>query len=243
MPKAAAAKSRVSRAPAKKPAGKSPGATKRPRGRPPQRSVQLIIDQTMDLLATRAPEDISMALVAESLGIPTMSLYNYFPNHSALLNAVGDYAFSLFRFPKSNLQKPWREVLLAWLWAVDRHFERHPVAVKMMAVEGHISTAWTKAQEPLLHVMAGLGLKGRELTFALCWFTSQAIGLMLVEASAHSSRQLAGHPETSDESKLAEQVLRELARHKRAIRRKDVLEFGFRGIIDTLEKLLPAEKI
>ena len=215
---------------------------KRPRGRPPQRSVQVIIDKTMELLAARPPEDISMALVAESLGIPTMSLYNYFPNHAALLNAVGDYAFSLFRFPKSQLQKPWREALLAWLWAVDRHFERHPVATKMMTVEGHISVAWTKVQEPLLQIMAGLGLRGRELTFALCWFTSQAIGLMLIETSAHSSRQLKGHPQSAPDSAVAEQVLRELARYKPGIRRQDVLDFGFRGIIDSLERLLPHGK-
>ena len=235
MPKLTAA------APARKRPVANSSGVKRSRGRPPQRSVQLIIEQTMELLTTRAPEDISMVLVAESLGIPTMSLYNYFPNHSALLNAVGEYAFSLFRFPKSQLQKNWREALLAWLWAVDRHFERHPVAFKMILVEGHISPAWNKVQEPLLHVMSGLGLRGRELTFALCWFTSQAIGLMLVEPSAHSSRQRTGHPDTSDDSE-AEQVLRELARHKPAIRRKDVLEFGFRGIIDALEKLIPAGK-
>lgn len=222
------------------PAGTPGNPVRRPRGRPPQRSVQVIIDKTMELLATRAPEDISMVLVAESLGIPTMSLYNYFPNHAALLNAVGDYAFSLFRLPKSHLRKPWQEALLAWLWAVDRHFERHPVAFKMMSVEGHISPAWAKVQEPLLQVMAGLGLQGRELTFALCWFTSQAIGLMLVEASAHPSRRLAGHLQVNSDSALADQVLRELARHKPSIRRQEVLEFGFRGIIKSLEQLLPA---
>jgi AcrR family transcriptional regulator len=173
------------------------------------------------------------------MGIPTMSLYNYFPNHAALLSAVGDYAFSLFRFPKSQLRKPWQETLLAWLWAVDRHFERHPIAFKMISVEGQVSPAWSKVQEPLLEVMAGLGLKGKELTFALCWFTSQAIGLMLVEASAHPSRQLGTQFRADANSETAEQVLRELIKHKPAIRREDILEFGFRGMIRSLEQLLP----
>jgi len=237
--KTVATKSRASRSGSGRSAAAKAPEAKRPRGRPPQRSVQTILDHTMALLETRAPEDISMVSVAESLGIPTMSLYNYFPNHSALLNAVGDYAFSLFRFPKTHLQKPWQEATLAWLWAVSRHFERHPIAFKMMSVEGQISPAWGKVQEPLLQVMAGLGLKGKELTFALCWFTSQAIGLMLVEASADQSRQAMTPPASGAASAVAEQVLQELARYKPGIRRQDVLDFGFRGIIASLERLIP----
>lgn len=214
---------------------------KRPRGRPPRLSGQAIIDKTMELLTTHSADDISMAMVAESLSIPTMSLYNYFANHAALLNAVSDYAFSLFEFPASQLQKPWEEALLAWLWALQRHFDQHPVAIKIVSVEGQASLAWTRVMTPVLQVLKKLGLKGQALTFAIAWFTSETIGLMMIESSAHPSRQVYAFREVfaglTDEEQ-ADQAL--LKKHIGKIRRDDVLDFGFQSAIRALRTLLPA---
>lgn len=215
---------------------------KRPRGRPPRLSEQVIIDKTMELLTTHSADDISMAMVAESLGIPTMSLYNYFANHAALLNAVSDYAFSLFKFPDSQLQKPWQEALLAWLWALQHHLDQHPVAIKIVSVEGQASQAWTKVMNPVLQVLKRLGLKGSALTFAIAWFTSETIGLMMIESSAHPSRQVFAQREPFpdlDEEDQENHLL--LKKHIGKIRRDDVLDFGFQSAIRALALLLPAD--
>lgn len=217
-----------------------PERVKRPRGRPPRLSEQAIIDKTMELLTTRSADDISMAMVAESLAIPTMSLYNYFANHAALLNAVSDYAFSLFKFPASQLQKPWDEALLAWLWALQKHFDQHPVAIKIVSVEGQASLAWIKVMTPVMQVLKGLGLKGPALTFAIAWFTSETIGLMMIESSAHPSRQVYAFREVFEELDNEEQsdhLL--LKKHIGKIRRDDVLDFGFQSAIRALRTLLP----
>lgn len=217
-----------------------PPRVKRPRGRPPRLSEQAIIEKTMELLTTHSADDISMAMVAESLSIPTMSLYNYFANHAALLNAVSDYAFSLFEFPESQLKKPWQEALLAWLWALQQHLDRHPVAIKIVSVEGQASLAWTKVMTPVLQILKGLGLKGSALTFAIAWFTSETIGLMLIESSAHPSRQVFALREAFPglESEEAADHL-ELKKHIGKIRRDDVLDFGFQSAIRALGELLP----
>jgi AcrR family transcriptional regulator len=220
-----------------------PERVKRPRGRPPRLSEQAIIDKTMELLTTHSADDISMAMVAERLSIPTMSLYNYFANHAALLNAVSDYAFSLFRFPASELQKPWQDALLSWLWALQEHFDRHPVAIKIVSVEGQASLAWTKVMTPLLSVLKGLGLKDSALSFAIAWFTSETIGLMMIESSAHPSRQVYGSREVFSELDSEEQAdHQQLKKYIGKIKRDDVLDFGFRSAIRSLELLLPDRK-
>lgn len=221
--------------------GAAPERVKRPRGRPPRLSEQAIIDKTMELLTTHSADDISMAMVAESLSIPTMSLYNYFANHAALLNAVSDYAFSLFKFPASQLQKPWQEALLAWLWALQQHFDRHPVAIKIVSVEGQASLAWIKVMAPVLQVLKNLGLKGSGLAFAIAWFTSETIGLMMIESSAHPSRQVFASREVFTDLDAEEQSDHlQLKKHIGKLKRDDVLDFGFQSAIRSLERLIPA---
>ena len=216
---------------------------KRPRGRPPRITPRAIIDAAMQLLATRPPEDISLALVATSLSAPTMSLYHYFPNRAALLHAVADHAFSLFRFPASQLRKPWQEALLAWVWAVQRHCDRHPIAFKIMSVEGQASPAWLKVQGPLLRILKEAGLSGRALAFAVCCFHSQAIGLIVAERWAHPAREvsLPRAPVEGLDTAL-QQAHRELEAHLAKIRRDEVLAFGFRAIVHSLEPLVPRRR-
>jgi AcrR family transcriptional regulator len=219
----------------------APERVKRPRGRPPRLSEQAIIEKTMELLTTHSADDISMAMVAESLSIPTMSLYNYFANHAALLNAVSDYAFSLFKFPKSQLEKPWQEALLAWLWALQDHLDQHPVAIKIVSVEGQASLAWTKVMTPVMIVLKKLGFKGSGLAFAIAWFTSETIGLMLIENSAHPSRQVYSSRAVVPDLDIDEQAdHQQLKKHLGKIKRDDVLDFGFQSAILSLERLIPA---
>jgi AcrR family transcriptional regulator len=213
---------------------------KRPRGRPPRLSERAIIEKTMELLNVHSADDISMAMVADSLSIPTMSLYNYFANHAALLNAVSDYAFSLFKFPSSQLQKPWQEAVMAWLWALQHHLDRHPVAIKIVSIEGQASLAWNRVMAPLMQVLKGLGLQGQALAFAAAWFTSETIGLMMIESSAHASRQVYALREVFaelDAEEHADHLL--LKKHIGKIKRDDVLNFGFRSAIRALEQLIP----
>lgn len=212
---------------------------RRPRGRPPRITPEAIIGKAMELLATRSADEIGIALVASSLDAPPTSIYNYFPNSAALLNAVGDHAFSLFRFPATHLRKSWQEALLAWLWALQRHCARHPIAFKIMSIEGHSSKAWTRARAPVLEILRGMGFAEQRLAFAMCWFTNQAIGLMYAESVSHSARR--GQPEYEGLDELPEtqrEQFHSVARHMARVRHEDVLEFGFTSIVRSLKQLL-----
>ena len=123
--KKAPAKTAVKKAPAKKPPAApaaAPGV--RQRGRPARLSQQAVITKTLELLADRLPDEITLALLAEELQTATVSLYKYFPNRDALLDAVAEYFYSLFEFPEPDPKQPWQDTALDWLWAVHDHIER-----------------------------------------------------------------------------------------------------------------------
>jgi len=215
---------------------------KRPRGRPARLSRQAIIDQAMLLLATRSADELTLTAVAAGLGTATMSLYNYFPNHEALLNAVADHAFSLFKVPKARARQSWQETMLAWLWALQRHCAQHPVVFKIIGLDGQVSPASIKVFAPVLQMLRELGLEGRDLAFASAWFTSHAVGLMLTEASAPAFRHpiALGHLEklTPEE----QETFLMMRAHTEQVTSEQVLEHGFRLIIAGVEQLLPAPK-
>lgn len=217
----------------------APAAAKRPRGRPPRITPEAIIARTMELLATRSAEEIGIALVASSLAAPPTSIYNYFPNSAALLNAVGDHAFSLFKFAPAHLRKPWQDALLAWLWALQKHCARHPIAFKIMSIEGHSSKAWTRARAPVLQILQQLGFEKQRLAFAMCWFTNQAIGLIYAESVSQSARRGEPDYEGLDELPSSQREQFETMRKYMArVRQDDVLEFGFASIVQALERLV-----
>jgi len=230
------------KAPAQKPAAVATAKPRRPRGRPARLSREAIIDQAMLLLATRSADELTLTSVAAGLGTATMSLYNYFPNHEALLNAVADHAFSLFKVPKPRASQSWQENMLAWLWALQRHCAKHPVVFKIIGLEGQVSTASLRVFAPVLQMLRGLGLEREQLAFVSAWFTSHAVGLMLTEASAAAFRHpiALGHLEklTPEE----QETFLMMRSHTEKVTSEQVLEHGFRLIITGVEQLLPGEK-
>jgi AcrR family transcriptional regulator len=197
----------------------------------------------MELLATRSAEEISIALVAASLAAPPTSIYNYYPNSAALLNAVADHAFSLFRFAPVHLRKEWQAALMAWLWGLQRHCERHPIAFKIMSIEGHSSKAWTRARAPVLQILQELGFEKQRLAFAMCWFTNQAIGLIFAESVSQSARR--NEPEYEGLDELPEpqrESFSTVRRYMPKVKHEEVLEFGFTSIVRSLALLVDAER-
>lgn len=188
---------------------------KRARGRPPKLSAQAILDASMGLLAHTTLTELSLGRIADSLGVSTMSLYTYFASRDALLEALAAHAFSNLAVPPRGPH--WRVNLLAWLWSVQRHFDTHPVVAKTIGWDGRVPSAWRQVNTPVVEELQDLGFEGRRLAFALNWFMSSAIGLMLVELAAPAYR----HAEDD-------------------IDREALLEFGFRRLVDGIAALKKA---
>ncbi len=209
---------------------------RRSRGRPPKLTRERVIEATMSLLEDRAPEEISMAEVAAKLGSPVMSLYNHFSNTSILLQAVADHSFGQFRMPRTAVDAPWQTVLQEWLRELARHCDRHPVALRIMSIEGRATPAWRRILAPLLAVLEATGADEQHAALLLAWITSQALGLIYIEEFADPARRLASLTAAALEEDAP--YLAALNRRLPEIQRQQVLELGFQAMVDGLERHL-----
>ncbi len=222
---------------AKAAAASPPG---RGRGRPAKLSELMIIEGALALLATGTAEELTLARLAKSLDTAVMSLYNYFPNRDALLEGVANHAFAQLELPPPG--ECWQTNLLAWLRAVQTHFDRYPVVAKTMGWERKIPAAWLHVTVPVLRELKKLGLNGPELSFAAHWFLSSATGLMLVEASAPAFRGSDAFAALAALPLDEQEILLEVRQFQGPLDRQALLDYGFRQIISGLEPLLPKKQ-
>jgi AcrR family transcriptional regulator len=208
------------------------------RGRPARLSQHAVVLATMALLEKRLPDEITLALLAKELNTATVSLYKYFPNRDAVLNAVAEHFYSLFEFPAPRRNQAWQKTALDWLWAVHRHMQRHPLASRMYGVDGQLSTAMMKMCAPATRMLEQQGLQGEALAFANAWFINHALGLIFNEVSAGDFRQPIALRHVVDLPAEDQETYLALRPYIATVKSVDVLEFGFNMMIAGLEQLL-----
>jgi AcrR family transcriptional regulator len=211
---------------------------KRSSGRPAGLSPAAIIAATMELLVTCTTDELSFARLADRLGVSSMTLYNYYPNREALLNAVADHAFSLFKAPPAKAAQAWQEQLLAWLWALQRHCRRYPVVLKVMGFDGGLSRAWVAATAPAYRILRARGLGGRELAQVSSWFIADAMGLIIADTLMPIYRRPPGLAQLEVLDSDTQDIHLMLRKYLAEISGDEWLEFGFQRLIGSLEQLL-----
>lgn len=213
-----------------------PVPSPRRRGRPPKVNRDRVIEVTLRLLEDVGPDEISMADVAAGLGVPVMTLYNHFPNLSELLQAVADHTFGLFELPPMAGEEPWQTELMTWLRALARHCERHPVALRIVSIEGRTTPAWQRIMAPLLQMLRAQDVTEQEAALLLAWITSQAMGLIYIEEFAEPARRLG--PRALEPLGEHGEWLAALNHYLPTVRREQVLELGFQSLVTGLEQQL-----
>src|SRR5438105_1559356 len=129
------------------------GSTPQPQrmGRPRSLSHEAILDAAAELIDEIPLEAFTLAKLAAKLGASTMSLYTYYASRDLLLEAVADRAFQRFEAPEPK--GSFHDQVLAWLWALQLHMEKHPVATKVMAWNGRLPAAWLRIWTPVLRLI------------------------------------------------------------------------------------------
>ena len=207
---------------------------RRPRGRPPKLSAAMILQAAGDLLADTTPEQLTLSRVAEQLGVPATSVYNYFPNRDALLSALAESLFAQFRFEEPP-ELEWPLALMAWMRAVDGFLLEHPVGVKVMGrPDGETSPAWMEVRAPLFRILKRAGLEGLELATVAIAVHSQLIGfLFILPYATRPQPNDNGPPDEHSETMRNEAEIR---RARSQVRREDLLQFGLGAILEEVRR-------
>lgn len=153
-----------------------------------------ILDQAWDLIAAHGAE-VSLAEIAESVGLTRQSIYVHFGSRGGLLMALvrrADERFEIWRSfgaamqvtePKARLEA----CLDAWFVFVSRI---HPVArdlIRLRTTDEAAADAWEDRMQELREVLKHLvqGLK-KEGALAEVWTVSKAANYLWVGASVQS---------------------------------------------------------
>jgi AcrR family transcriptional regulator len=207
------------------------------RGRKARLSREMITSVAREMLNEMSLEAFTLAGLAKRLDAGVMSLYTYFPNRDALLDAVAEQIFESFETPPGTGR--WQDVILDWLWATQRLLERHPVVLKVIFWDEHHSPAWMKTWWlPIARILQAQGLDNPRIAFTMNWFSTSAIGMIVSQAGARQRKPLSvvSHIETleRDEHRLAVELWLCLGDVDPAA----ALDFGFRNIIQGMEAIV-----
>lgn len=206
------------------------------RGRKPRLSSEAIMRAASQMIAEGGVRDFSMPKLAKALSVGVMSLYTYFPSRDDLLIALSEDVFSRFEMPEFGLD--WKEAVNAWLWAMVRHFDRNPEALALIKWSDHVSTGWLRRWFPIAVLLKKQGLKGPRLAFAMSWFTNISFGFISSQLSSPERRRAEALTHIDRLDADGRRLATELWLDFCDLDRDELLEFGFRKIVEDLGDLL-----
>jgi AcrR family transcriptional regulator len=205
------------------------------RGRKPRLSSAAIIEAASQMVAKGGIRDFSMPKLAKALSVGVMSLYTYFPSRDDLLNALSEDVFSRFEMPDFSLD--WKGNIHAWLWAMVRHFDQNPEALALIKWNDHVSTGWLRRWFPIAVLLKQQGLKGPALAFAMSWFTNISFGFISSQLSSPERRRAEALAHIDQLDADGRRLATELWLDFCDLDRDELLEFGFRKIVEDLADL------
>lgn len=112
---------------------------------PPQRrargslTADKIVDTAFAIAAESSVDELSIPLVAKSLGVGVTSIYWHVRNKSELLDAMTDRALRRSGFPPFAESDDWRESLMAHARGVRKTFLGDPVLTDLILIRGALS--------------------------------------------------------------------------------------------------------
>lgn len=129
---------------------------------------------------------LTMASVAERLGVTTMALYRYVPSKGALIDLVADSAIG--RPPKPRGLN-WRADISAWARANLAQMRRHPWLFEIISTRASVGPNWARWIDSGLQSLAGLPFSASE---------NMAV-LLLVDGHFRAAAQVLVGPKSSEE--------------------------------------------
>lgn len=157
------------------------GAPKR-RGRKPRASREEIVDAAIELLERDPHEPLTIARVADAVGLAPMTLYRYFDDRAELLGAIVRTVRAARPPVAVDPALPWQEQVGAWMTSVRDQIVRYPQLLQFTAEGGHQD--WLVDGAELVAILERLGeWDDDDLARASYWVSATTLGHAIIEAN------------------------------------------------------------
>ncbi len=169
-----------------------------PRGRgiPRNLSRERIVEAALTLVREGGVAGLSMRRLAAELDATVAVTYHYFPNKSAVVEAVSEVVVDQI-IAADDAGRPWRDRLLRLMLAQDRELLRHPGIARFL-VENHDRRAATRWSETYLRVLLDGGFSPAAAAKAFSLLSFYINPAFLIERSEVSTERLVDVPPDPD---------------------------------------------
>ncbi len=144
-----------------------------------------ILDATLEIVAERGLDAISMRSVAQRLGLTPMALYGYFRSKEELLDAVLGRLLTEVPLPPEGA--PWREVLTHLAYGMRAVAQRHPTVLPLVLTRPGISPGALRLIDRIYQALLTAGVPPGEVPRLERSLSTFVIGHVLSEVSGRFS--------------------------------------------------------
>ena len=156
------------------------GAGAARRGRPPRATPEQIVDAAVALVLTEPDEPLTMARVANAVGLTPMALYRHFRDRDELMDEVVGRIL-LERNAAIPREGPWQDQLRAWVLGGLEYLV--PCAQIVQVVFAGGSSRWLHDAATLARILEQAGFVDDELADLQVWIALSVGGYVMAEAS------------------------------------------------------------
>ena len=161
----------------------------RRRGRKPLTTRDEIVHAAIGLLETAPVEPLTIARVAQAVGVAPMTIYRYFDDRDELMRAIARAVRSARTPAVVAADASWQEQVGAWMRNLREHVGRYPQLLAFVAAGGH--RGWLVDGAELVAILEPLGpWDDRALARAHYWVSVTTMGHVMVESSRPEAPKL-----------------------------------------------------
>lgn len=158
------------------------------RGRPPRVTPEQIVDAAVALVLAEPDESLTMARVANSVGLTPMALYRHFKDRDELMDAVVGQIL-MERNAAIPREGPWQDQLRAWILGGLEYLV--PCAQIVQVVFAGGSKRWLHDAATLARILEHAGFDDDgELADMQVWIALSVGGYVMAEASRRHAPNL-----------------------------------------------------
>ena len=179
-----------------------------------------IVESAVHLATSARLEDVSMRALAQDLGVPVMTIYNYVPNKDALYELVVNSVLGQVRVPAPE-DGTWEERLKQ----LERDARSALASFPGLSLERRGSAEGTRLAEGVMSILANAGFTPADASLAFATLFTFMVGQIDIDVD------VAG---TGGAAAAAVQSAAQITN----LSRDEIFEFGFDAVIEGLKAKL-----